>query len=47
MGDTLVAGGGVEEVVRARVRWTWANFKEFPPILTARGTSYYIQERYT
>ena len=39
--DTLVAGGGVDEAARARVRCAWAKFKELSPILTARGASYY------
>ena len=37
LGDTLGAGGGVEEATRARVRCAWAKFKELSPILTARG----------
>ena len=28
LGDTLGAGGGVEEAARARVRCAWAKFKE-------------------
>ena len=43
LGDTLGAGGGVEEVARASVRCTWAKFKELSPILTARGVSYRIK----
>ena len=43
LGDTLGAGGGVEEVARARVRCAWAKFKELSPILTARGASYRIK----
>ena len=35
-GDTLGAGGGVEEAARARVICAWAKFKELSPILTAR-----------
>ena len=35
LGDTLGAGGGVEEAARARVRCAWAKFKELSPILTA------------
>ena len=31
------------EVARARVRCTWAKFKELSPILTARGASYRIK----
>ena len=42
-GNTLGAGGGVEEAARARVRCAWAKFKEFSPILTARGASYHIK----
>ena len=33
----------MEEVARARVRCAWAKFKEFSPILTARGASYRIK----
>ena len=43
LGDTLGAGGGVEEAARARVRCAWAKFKELSPILTARGASYHIK----
>ena len=43
LGDTLGAGGGVEEAARARVRCGWAKFKELSPILTARGASYRIK----
>ena len=39
LGDTLGAGGGVEEAARARVRCAWAKFQELSPILTARGAS--------
>ena len=39
LGDTLGAGGGVEEATRARVRCAWAKFKELSPILTALGAS--------
>ena len=41
LGDTLGAGGGVEEAARARGRC--AEFKELSPILTACGTSYHIK----
>ena len=41
--DTLGAGGGVEKVVRARVRCAWAKFKELSPILIVRGVSYRIK----
>ena len=37
LGDTLGAGGGVDEAARARVRCAWAKFKELLPILTAHG----------
>ena len=40
LGDTLGAGGGVEEAARARVRCAWAKFKKLSPILTAQGTEY-------
>ena len=43
LGDTLGAGGGVEEAARARVRCAWAKFKELSPILTAWGASYHIK----
>ena len=43
LGDTLGAGGGADEAVRARVRCAWAKFKELSPILTARGASYHIK----
>ena len=43
LGDTLGAGGGVEEAARARVRCAWAKFKELSPILTARGALYHIK----
>ena len=43
LGDTLGAGGGVEEAARARVKCAWAKFKELSPILTARGASYRIK----
>ena len=43
LGDTLGAGGGVEEAARARVRCAWAKFRELFPILTARGASYRIK----
>ena len=43
LGDTLGAGGGIEEAARARVRCAWAKFKELSPILTARGASYHIK----
>ena len=43
LGDTIGAGGGVEEAARARVRCAWAKFKELSPILTARGASYGIK----
>ena len=42
LGDTLGAGGGVEEAARARVRCAWAKFHELSPILTA---SYHIKEK--
>ena len=45
LGDTLGAGGGVEEAARARVRCAWAKFKDLSPILTDRGASYRIKER--
>ena len=38
-----MAGGGAEEVARARVRCAWAKFMELSLILTARGVSYRIQ----
>ena len=41
LGDTLGAGGGVEE---GQEPWcTWAKFKEVSSILTARGASYRIK----
>ena len=43
LGDTLGAGGGVEEAAKATVRCAWAKFKELSPILTARGASYLIK----
>ena len=43
LGDTLGAGGGIEEAARARVRCAWAKFKELSPILTAQGASYHIK----
>ena len=45
LGDTLGAGGGVEEAARARVRCVWAKFKEFSPIRTARDASYHIKRK--
>ena len=45
LGDTLGAGGGAEEVARARVRCAWAKFKELSSILTAPGASYRIKEK--
>ena len=33
LGNTLGAGGGVEEAARARVRCAWAKFKELSLIL--------------
>ena len=49
LGDTLGAGGGVEEAARARVRCAWAKFKELSPVLTRgasyRGASYRIKGR--
>src|SRR5580704_19477897 len=39
LGDTLSAGGGVEEAVRCQVRCAWGKFNELIPILTMRGTS--------
>ena len=45
LGDTLGAGGGVEEAARARVRCAWAKFKKLSSILTARGASYHIKGR--
>ena len=44
-GDTLGAGGGVEEAARARVRCAWARFKDLSPVLTAKGASYRIKGR--
>ena len=43
LGETLGAGGGMEEAARARVRCAWFKFKELSPILTARGASYLIK----
>ena len=43
LGDTICAGGGVEEAARASVRYAWAKLKEISPILTARGVSYHIK----
>ena len=43
LGDTLGAGGGVEEAARARVRCAWAEFKKLSPILTARSASYCVK----
>ena len=43
LGDTLGAGGGLEEVARARVRCAWAKFKELSPILIARSAPYHIK----
>ena len=45
LGNTLGAGGGVEEAARARVRCAWVKFKELSPILTARGASYRIKRK--
>ena len=42
LGDTLGAGGGVEEAA-ARVSCVWAKYKELSPILAARGASYHIK----
>ena len=39
-GNTLGAGGGVDEAARARVRCAWGKFKELSPILTACGASH-------
>jgi len=39
LGDTIGAGGGVEEATRARVRSAWAKFRELSPILTTKGAS--------
>ena len=43
LGDTLGAGGGVDEAARARVRCARAKFKELSPILTACGASYHMK----
>ena len=40
LGDTLGAGGSLDEAARARVRCFWAKFKELSPILTARSASH-------
>ena len=40
LGDTLGAGGGVEETARAK-------FKELSPILSPRGASYRMEGKYT
>ena len=45
LGDTLGAGGGVEEAARVRVRCAWAKSKELSPILTARVASYRIKRK--
>ena len=45
LGDTLGSGGGVVEAARARVRRTWAKFKELSPILTVSGASHRIKGR--
>ena len=41
--NTLAAGGGVDEVARARVQCAWAKFKELSPILTAHGAPYHMK----
>ena len=46
LGDTLDAGGGVDEEARARVRCAWAKFKELSPILTARGASHRMKGKF-
>ena len=35
----LSAGGGVEEMVRCRVRCAWDKFNKFMPIVTMGGSS--------
>ena len=43
LGYTLGAGGGLQEAASARVRCTWAKFKELSIILTAHGASNHIK----
>ena len=43
LGDTLGAGGGMDEAARAKVRCAWAKFKELSSIITALGASYYMK----
>ena len=43
LGDTICAGGGVEEAARASVKCAWAKFKDISLILTARIVSYHIK----
>ena len=37
LGDMIKAGGGEKDATNARVRCTWAKFRESSQILTARG----------
>ena len=43
LGDTLGAGGGVEETSRATVWCAWATFNQLSPVLAVRGASYRIK----
>jgi len=43
LGDMTAAGGGAEEVSKARLRCTWAKFRELAPILTSRGASFIVK----
>ena len=37
LGDIIAAWGGVEDASRAKIRCTWAKFRELAPILTFKG----------
>src|SRR6478609_8254231 len=37
LGDMIGAERGADDAVRARVKGTWATFRELSPILTVRG----------
>ena len=43
--DMIGAGGGAEEASRARVRCSWAKFRELAPISTSRGASIKVKGR--
>jgi len=44
LGDMLTADGGAGDASKTRVKCAWKQFREFSPIFTKKGTSFFGTE---